>query len=222
MDRARLALFAAGSVLAAALLAPGVPVPAGAQGVPTATPGSGTGTGAGTGAITFRCPGVTDVSATADATSIAGRTATSSVRPITPAEAAESPCVIAGADPDLEWSADYIALRMTSPGTWRSKMRIVLEDFDTLHRQYVANPRVKDMGMWPARLEETFQLAGLIAHQSGQDVIVYYAGALRDEYKAGIFDEHPLLVSYGLQARAKLDELTAPPPSPIPHPRARR
>lgn len=224
MLRARfpLSLLAAGFVLAAELVSPGTP--AGAQGVPFGPGATGGTPGAlpTAAAVTFRCPGVTEVSATADATSIAGRPSTSTVVPLSPVEAAESPCVIAGTNPVSDWSADYIALRMTSPGTWRTKLRTVLEDFDTLHGQYVANPRIKDMGMWPARLEETLQLAGLLAYHSQQDVVIYYVGALRDEYKAGIYDQHPLLMSYGLQARAKLDELTAPPPSPTPHPRARR
>ena len=207
MLRVRLTAVIASLFVAAALFIPNET--AGAQGVPG-------------GAITFRCPGVTEVSATADSASPVGRNVASTVVPLSPADAAESPCILAGAEPEVEWSADYVAERMTSPGTWRSKLRTVLEDFDALHRQYIANPRIKDMGMWPARLEETLQLANLLAYRSQQDVVVYYAGALRDEYKAGIYDERPLLTQYGLQARDKLGELTAPQPTPTPHPRARR
>jgi hypothetical protein len=220
MLRARLSAVTAGLILAASLLVP--LATAGAQGVPlgTGTTPGATGTSGAGGVVNFRCPGVTDVSASADALSPVGKIPTPTASPLSPAEAAESPCILAGSEPEIEWSADYVGLRMTAPGTWRTKLRTVLEDFDALHRQYVANPRVKDMGMWPARLEETLQLANLLAYYSQQDVVVYYAGALRDEYKAGIYEEHPLLTRYGLQARAKLDELTAPPPTPTP--RARR
>ena len=221
MLRVRLPALTTGLLLVSALLSS--VAPAGAQGVTTATatpvPGSTIGT---TGSVTFLCPGVTEVSAGAETTSLAGRATPTPAAAQSPADAAENPCLIAGSEPELEWSADHNALRLTAPGTWKAKLRTVLADFDILHRQYVANPRVKDMGMWPARLEETLQLAELLAYQSRQDVVVYYAGALRDEYKSGIFDERPLLVHYGLQARTMLDELTAPPPTPTPHPRARR
>ena len=218
MFRVRLPATAAGLLLAAALVAPGVP--AGAQGVlttPTPVPGA---TGLSTGSVNFRCAGVTEVSSGAELPT--GRSTPTSVASLSPADQAENPCIIPGSGPDLEWSADYNALRLTAPGTWKTKMRVVLTDFDALHSQYVANPRVKDMGMWPAHLEETLQLLELLAYQSRQDVVVYYAGALRDEYKAGIFAEHPLLTHYGIQARAMLGELSAPPPTPTPHPRARR
>jgi hypothetical protein len=218
MLRVRPPALAVGLLLAAALVAPGVP--AGAQGVlttPTPVPGA---TSSSTGSVTFRCPGVTEVSSGAELP--AARATPTAVTSLSPADQAENPCIIRGSEPDLEWSADHNALRLTAPGTWKTKMRVVLTDFDALHRQYVANPRVKDMGMWPARLEETLQLLELLAYQSRQDVVVYYAGALRDEYKAGIFDEHPLLTHYGLQARAMLGDLSSPPPTPTPHPRARR
>src|SRR5688500_14048687 len=123
MFRARRSAVIAGLLLAATLLVPYAT--AGAQGVPAGT-GSATGAAPGAagtvgaaGTTTFRCPGVTEVSATADSTAAIGKIATTTVIPISPAEAAESPCVLPGSEPDIEWSADYVGLRLTSPGTWR-------------------------------------------------------------------------------------------------------
>ena len=180
-----------------------------AQGVPS-TPG----------AIKFRCPGVTAVSATATVLQTAGGMSTVSITPLNPSEAAENPCLFDDSGPVLEWSSDHAALRMTAPGTWKDKLRVVLKDFDDLHAQYVANPRIKDMGMWPARLQETLELAAILTEQSGRDDARYYAQALHDEYKTGIYDQYPLLVMYGLQARERLGELAAPP-APV-QPKVRR
>ncbi|MGI8423149.1 MAG: hypothetical protein ACR2NO_03405 [Chloroflexota bacterium] len=209
-----------GCALLAALVLLVQPQQAGAQGVPPAS--SPVTPEASPEDTNFRCPGVTEVSASADASALTTPTSSSSALALSPAGAAASPCILAGSGPEIEWSAYHVALRMTAAGTWAFKMRSVLDDFDTLHRQYVANPRVKDIGMWPSRLEETLQLANLLSYHSRQDIVVYYASALRDEYKAGIFDERPLLVAYGLNARTRLDELTSPPPARTPHPRARR
>ena len=212
MLRARLPLIAAGVVLVVTLAAPGAPARAQGESTATLAPGD----------VPFRCPGLTDVSAVAETSAFAEPATPTSVAPVSPVDAAESPCVVAGSEPDVEWSADHNALRMTSHGTWRAKMRVVLQDFDALHGEYVADPLISDTEVWSARLEETLQLAQLFAHQSHQDVVVYYASALRDEYKAGIFGERPLLTTYGRQARAKLDELTSSPPAPTPHRGSRR
>ena len=186
--------------------------PAAAQGVPTTSA-----------ATVFRCPGATAVSA--GATDLAGTsgTASTSISPLgtatvlNPSEDAENPCTFATGEPDLEWSAHHNALRQLTPGTWKDKMRVILKDFDDLHAQYVANPAVKDTGMWPAHLQETFELAQLIAYFSGRADALWYAQELEIEYKSGIYDAHPLLVQYALDARQHLIALSAPlPPRTLP------
>ncbi|HEU5317092.1 MAG TPA: hypothetical protein VFX49_13370 [Chloroflexota bacterium] len=236
--RARRVGAAALCFTSAALFLAQLAAPAGAQGVPSVTP-TPTRTPGPAVTVTFRCPGVTAVSIGADllgsgttsTTSSSASTTGSSVTPtptatptpspeLSPAEAAESPCLLADAGPELEWTYEHSALRMTTVGTWKQKLRTVLSDFDVLHAQYVADPIAKDMGIWTARMQETLELARLVAYQSKSDQVYYYAVALENEYKSGIYDERPLLISYALQARQRLDELTGSP-TPTPTRRAR-
>ena len=202
----RLALPAAlaGTLAVAALFAP--PSEVSAQGVTaTATPTTTTSTAK----VTFRCPGMTPVSASAEPGAVP--TPTSQVIPLDPVPNDASPCAYTNGGPELEWSADYNALRMVTVGSWKDKMRAVLKDFDELHAQYVANPKIKDMGMWPAKLQETFELAYLIGYFSGRDDVLWYAQEFQLEYKSGVYEEHPLLVQYALDARRHLGDLSAPP-----------
>ena len=230
---------AAVSLVAGALFLGQLASPAGAQGVPTAT-STPTRTPRPAVTVTFRCPGVTAVSIGADLLGLESATATPAAstttpgvvatrtpgptstpaRVLSPVDAAESPCILQDAEPDFEWSLDHYGQRMTAVGTWRQKLRTVLEDFDLLHAQYVANPRVKDIGMWPARMQETLELTRAIASLSHNDRVYYYALALDKEYKQGIYDERPLLTSYALQARQALGDLTADP-TPVPARRVR-